>query len=110
MGGDRASLDVNIRASLDDLKHTRRRIKDTLSDLQKVLNQWTPRIDEVRARQEGKLDKILERFEQAARDGVDVAFESSVAPFRLVSAFGYSWCSTCLSHLAGWRSLPPGQR
>ena len=60
-----------------------------MSDLQNVLNQWTPRIDEVGAQQEGKLDEVLLRFEQAAMDGAHEAFESSVASVRLVSAFGY---------------------
>lgn len=73
-----------------------------MSDLQDVLNQWTPRIDEVGAQQEGQLIKVLLRFEQAAKDGADEAFESSVASVRLVSAFlVISWCSTRLSHLAG---------
>ena len=87
MCGDRTSLDAN-RGSLDDLKHTRRRTKDTLSNLQNVLDQWTPRIDEVRAQQEDKLNKVLEKFERGAR--AVVAFESSAAPFRSVSALWLS--------------------
>ncbi len=61
-----------------------------MAGLQNVLKLWTPRIDEVGAQQEGKLNKVLLRFEQAAKDGADEAFESSVASLRFVSTFWLS--------------------
>lgn len=79
MGRNRTSLDAN-GASLEALKYT-------LSDLQNVLNQWTPRIEMVRAQQEGKLNEVLAKFERAAKVAADEAYEQSVAPFRLVSPF-----------------------
>lgn len=85
MGGNRVSTDGN-RASIDELHQIQCQTKNTLSALQNVLEQWTPRIDEVGAQQEGKLHEILLRFEQAAKDGAGEAFESSMAPFRSVSA------------------------
>lgn len=75
------------RASINELYKTQSQTEKALSDLRCVLSQWTPRIEEVRAQQEGKLNEVLRRFERAAKDSADEAFELSVGSIRLVGAF-----------------------
>ena len=82
MSENRTSLNGN-RASLDELILIQSQTKATLYDLQRNLDQWTPCSDEI---QEDRLNEILSRFEQAAKDGADKAMES----FPLVSAFWLS--------------------
>ena len=77
------------RASINELYKTQSQTETALSTLRDVLSHWTPRIEEVRAQQEGKLNEVLQRFERAAKDGADEAFELSVESIRLVSAFYY---------------------
>ena len=83
MGENRASLDGNR----DKLYQIQFQAKKTLSDLQDILNQWTPFSDEARAQQESKLNDLLVRFEGAAKDGADEAIALSVASLGSVSVF-----------------------
>ena len=75
------------RASPSELYEDQFQKKKALSDLLHAFNQWTPRIDLVRAQQESKLNCVLREFERAAKDSVDRTIEELVASFHLVSSF-----------------------
>ena len=89
LGENRASLDGNC-VVLDELYQTQCQAKETLSDLQHILKQWTPCSDDERAQQDNKLKNVLQSFERAAKDSANEAIASRVASFRLVSAFRLS--------------------
>ena len=70
-------------ASLEELILIQSQTKATLYDLQRDLDQWIPCSNEI---QGDRLNEILSRFEQAAKDDADKVIKS----FPLVSA---SWLS-----------------
>lgn len=74
------------RAPLNELVKTQRQTEETLSDLQQVLNQCTPGIEEVRTQQESKLNEALLRFERVASESANEAIALCEASLLLVRA------------------------
>lgn len=68
------------RAPLSELNDTRRETERVLSDFRYVIAEWAPRIDEVRVRQETKLDITLKKFEKdaikSAQDAISLRIQS----------------------------------
>ena len=74
------------RAELSELADTQCETERVLSDLRYIITQWAPRIDQLRAQQESKLDVTLTHFEQVAKENAEEAISLQLESLTMVGA------------------------